>query len=573
MGTDSHRPRDAESAASAVLRYHDRTKHFPYRYASGPGGLDWANQPNPFRRFAGAKLHELPFVAAPHRLGLREIVHAPTQRLTLDAVSLLLEHSVALSAWKSVRGNRWSLRCNPSSGNLHPTETYVILPALAGLSDAAGVYHYRADAHALESRAALADDVWRGLSHPDADGELLVGLSSILWREAWKYGERAFRYCQHDVGHAIAAIAYAARALGWTAHVVADLSDEDVAGLLGVDRREDFAVGEREHPDVVIRIGPHIADVTTRLPDHVISRDAVEGVRRAVWAGVANALSGQHVTWQAIDDVSDATVRLPTDGPHSTDVLDAESSYARAAHRAADPRVLAAAPERDAFALCLQRRSAVDFDGRTDLSAERFFEMLAATLPSRLSPPLDSLDTTANIHLALFVHRVPGLEPGLYLLVRSESARERLRAAFDATFEWAAVPGAPDTLPIVQLATGDARDLARSISCGQDIAADGAFSLGMIANFAAPIAARGAWFYRHLYWECGAVGQVFYLESERAGIAATGIGCFFDDSMHDLLGIHDHSFQSLYHLAVGQRVDDPRISTLPAYVRRALQGD
>ena len=39
---------------------------------------------------------------------------------------------------------------------------------------------------------------------------LLVVLSSIHWREAWKYGERAYRYCQHDAGHAIAATRYAA---------------------------------------------------------------------------------------------------------------------------------------------------------------------------------------------------------------------------------------------------------------------------------------------------------------------------------------------------------------------------
>ncbi|TVR64991.1 MAG: hypothetical protein EA420_04215 [Candidatus Competibacteraceae bacterium] len=32
--------------------------------------------------------------------------------------------SLGLSAWKQHRGSRWALRCNPSSGNLHPTEGY-----------------------------------------------------------------------------------------------------------------------------------------------------------------------------------------------------------------------------------------------------------------------------------------------------------------------------------------------------------------------------------------------------------------------------------------------------------------
>ena len=43
-----------------------------------------------------------------------------------DQVSRLFEDSLALSAWKEHRGHRWSLRVNPSSGNLHPTEGYLL---------------------------------------------------------------------------------------------------------------------------------------------------------------------------------------------------------------------------------------------------------------------------------------------------------------------------------------------------------------------------------------------------------------------------------------------------------------
>ena len=44
------------------MRYHERTKHHFYRFAAGPGGLDWANQPDPFRRYAGAPLTRLPIL-------------------------------------------------------------------------------------------------------------------------------------------------------------------------------------------------------------------------------------------------------------------------------------------------------------------------------------------------------------------------------------------------------------------------------------------------------------------------------------------------------------------------------
>jgi hypothetical protein len=61
------------------------------------------------------------------------------------------------------------------------------------------------------------------------------------------------------------------------------------------------------------------------------------------------------------------------------------------------------------------------------------------------------------------------------------------------------------------------------------------------------------------------LGQVLYLEAEAAGIRGTGIGCFFDDEMHALLGIRDREWQSLYHFTAGGAVDDARLTTLPAY--------
>jgi len=61
------------------------------------------------------------------------------------------------------------------------------------------------------------------------------------------------------------------------------------------------------------------------------------------------------------------------------------------------------------------------------------------------------------------------------------------------------------------------------------------------------------------------VGQVLYLEAEAAGIRSTGIGCYFDDACHAVLGLDSDRFQSLYHFTVGAPVDDTRLTTLPAY--------
>ena len=91
------------------------------------------------------------------------------------------------------------------------------------------------------------------------------------------------------------------------------------------------------------------------------------------------------------------------------------------------------------------------------------------------------------------------------------------------------------------------------------------FSLGMVADFADPIVAHGDWFWRRLFWEAGMVGQVLYLEAEAEEARATGIGCYFDDPVHELLGLEDDEFQSLYHFTIGIHVEDTRLTTLPAY--------
>src|SRR5439155_26513378 len=128
---------------------------------------------------------------------------------------------------------------------------YVLLPVLDAIHNRPGVYHYASKAHGLELRANIDSSVWTELTAAFPEGSFLVGLSSILWREAWKYGERAFRYCQLDVGHALGTMRYAAASLGWSARLLAELGDAAVSAWLGLDQAGFAAVDplERDHPD------------------------------------------------------------------------------------------------------------------------------------------------------------------------------------------------------------------------------------------------------------------------------------------------------------------------------------
>jgi len=97
----------------------------------------------------------------------------------------------------------------------------------------------------------FSNDHWHALIESLSQDILLIGLTSIYWRESWKYGERAFRYCQHDMGHAIAAIVIAAAALGWHATLLPAVTDQELAVLLGVDMQQGI---EAEHPGCLLAV-------------------------------------------------------------------------------------------------------------------------------------------------------------------------------------------------------------------------------------------------------------------------------------------------------------------------------
>jgi SagB-type dehydrogenase family enzyme len=531
-----------------IIAYHDRTKHHPERYANGPGDLDWANQPNPFRNYSGAPVLRLPLAGpddTPSAAALFGAATVTPRPFTLGALSLFLELSLGLSARKEIASSSWYLRINPSSGNLHPTEAYGVLPALEGLPGGAGVYHYAPLQHALEQRACGPHG-----NKSDSAG-FHVGLTSIIWREAWKYGERAFRYCQHDVGHALAALRFAAAALGWRIQLLPEWDDAHLARLLGLDRLVDFANAERETPELLVRVIVNEAATTTWSP---AADPAIE------WFGRANRLSDSHVEWPVIDEAITASERMA-----------ASAKQSESGDLVAWPPPTPPACGHSAGQLIRQRRSAVDFDGVTSISRETFLAILDTTLPRISAPPFDAWPFPPRLHLVLLVHRVTGLDSGLYLWLRAPADADVLRQAFRANLNWEAVTDSANTAPLYRLGRGDVRDFARTLSCHQDIAADGAFSLGMLARFEPVLGEHGAAAYRELFWEAGMIGQALYLAAEAAGVRGTGMGCYFDDVLHRALGLSGHDWQSLYHFTIGGPVEDLRLRTAPPYPH--LPGD
>jgi nitroreductase len=369
---------------------------------------------------------------------------------------------------------------------------------------------------------------------------VLVALAGVHWREAWKYGVRAFRYCQHDCGHALAALAYAAAALGWPVRLLT-WGDDQLAALTGVDRGEDFRGAEPEAPEALVWVGP----------GEPPAAEAVLGMLAdAAWAGRANRLSRAHRDWPEIAHVAAATRRPAPGLPEGVPA----------------PSLPALAPvSGEAVSrLIRRRRSAQAFDGVTGLGADAFYRILDALLPRPGLPPWDLAPGPPRVHPMLLVHRVDGLEPGVYCLVRDPAELGALRATTSAEWRWAPVPGCRGYLPLFLLAPLDARGFAATVSCHQDIAADSAFAVAMLARFD-DVTPERPWRYRERFWEAGMVGQALYLEAEAAGVQGTGIGCYFDDALHEALGLEGTRYQDLYHFTVGGALVDARLGTQAPY--------
>src|SRR6202521_2014917 len=278
----------ADLSTMTWREYHEFTKHSIESLRREPHVLDWANMPDPFRHYEGVPVLDLPAdPPVPEMLAL-DVLRGVSGATPADGgpafLSPLLFYSAAISASKRVpsTGYRYALRVNPSSGNLHPTEFHFLTRGLKEWPD--GLYHYRPSAHTVEQRALGGLEMkLAGSSAP-----IVFVLTSIAWREAWKYHDRAYRYCLHDMGHAWQALALAARAIGCDSFAVGHFPDDEVARFCRLQ--------EDEWPMLIVELRGR--SIPVREPD----------ARETVWyGGHANQLSKERTAYLRIDRIHGAT--------------------------------------------------------------------------------------------------------------------------------------------------------------------------------------------------------------------------------------------------------------------------
>ncbi|CAH0375822.1 unnamed protein product [Pelagomonas calceolata] len=329
--------------------YHIKSSHSVDGYCPMPDAFDWPSMPGP-RVYYDSERYALPLSIA--------VDAAPAASVS----ALLLACCGASGVKQDGNNNRWYVRSNPSSGNLHPVETYVLLNER--------LYHYDAMSHSLEQRAANA-------TAPVAVSRdaVVVLLSAISWREEWKYGLRGPRYTYLDAGHAIGAVLQAARAFGWIGYVADHLADAELAALLGIN-------DSLEAP---------VAAIVLDRRDGVAAAPQPTG--DVTWYGAARPLAPRSWSHSAVDALASAVVK-PTTPPRQPYVDEAGPATSAEAY----------------VRLARRRRTALAFARNTTTSAA-FFETLHAVLDE--ARRFEGVQVSP---LLVFVHGVDGIEPGTYLV-------------------------------------------------------------------------------------------------------------------------------------------------------------
>ena len=201
---------------STVRAYHEATKHFPGRPSASPYGLQWRNQPDLLKRYPA-----------------------------LDPAPPPPEVARLLTLGAGVHPRRGSphFRTFMSAGALHPVELYVAM--------ASGLWHFDPGEGTLrrlraeDPRAALG----AAAAAPEiADAAVVLILTGILWRTAWKYGARGWRHVFWDAGAMLANLLALADEAGLKPRLLTAFVDADVADTLGV-------VPPREAPVALVSAG------------------------------------------------------------------------------------------------------------------------------------------------------------------------------------------------------------------------------------------------------------------------------------------------------------------------------
>jgi putative peptide maturation dehydrogenase len=197
----------------------------------------------------------------------------PETALTRDELSALLYYTFGCHGHKRVGDEIVLLRkTSPSGGSLHPIEVYPLAIDVDGVDP--GLYHYRADRHALglaerlDMDAARERAVWFAAGQTYlASAKVLLILTARFSRSFWKYrsSTRALAVVLMDAAHLSQTLYLVCAELGLGAFVSAAVNAGNIEDSLGLDPLEEGVLAvcgcgkpAREHSPFDLEFEPFV---------------------------------------------------------------------------------------------------------------------------------------------------------------------------------------------------------------------------------------------------------------------------------------------------------------------------
>ncbi len=484
----------AEPSISIAQHYHQRTKYDPQTLTGR--SLDFERQPSPYKDYKLGSQIDL-------KAHLKE--HSPLDESNQwSRLSRLLYCSYGLTGMIPYPGNPIYLRAAPSAGGLYPAEVYLVCREDAFLP--AGLYNYQAATHSLLQ--FWESNVWSALQeaclwHPALEHTpIALVITSVFFRSAWRYEDRAYRRIFLDSGHLLGNIELAASLNDYRSHLIGGFVDRQVNQLLYLDEQQEGAIAVVGLADL-LEVDQNLPQLPTALASPV----------QADYPQLADGelLGYCHQSTQI--EVSEAAYSTVTPPP----VAAGKYNFPFCLKVPVMTTAIDWQPNLEGLeATLLRRRSTRRYTG-ADISLDQLFALLDFTyhpehyVDQGLEGNPDYFDLSL-IETFVAVSGVTGLEEGCYYY-------------------------APQANELRQIRFKNFRQELHYLCLQQDLGRDAAAVVFHTADLQPAIARYGDRAYRYLHMDAGHLGQRLNLAAIHLNLGVSGIGGYFDDQVNEVLGI------------------------------------
>lgn len=552
-----------------ALDYHEATKHSEAGLLTSRHYLDFDNKPIPFKiyletpsislptSFPTPQVNALSCISSITNKGLNDDSKALTSALGtkaitkssnainnipyVDVLSLaeILFFSAGITRKIKYPYGKYYMRAASATGALYPIELYVVCDDISPHLDA-GVYHFSpADFSLTEVRKGKYKKYLETATANNRDvarSAIAIILTSIAWRNAWKYQARSYRHWFWDSGVITANLLATTHAMGLPTHIIMGFLDDDISQLLSLEDQIEApiaiaAIGKGSQENITVSSQQHTGgDRIPHIPVPNIRPLSKRGEinYQEIWAlNQASKLTSIQEIEEWISNAQRHKPLLSAVSHHSQRNRSNNESSLIVTSGDLEENVKASRSLKETI---LWRGSSRKF-ARSNIA---FSALKTILYNSTRGVPLDILKNEEDslIDIYFIANAVDGLTPGAYFYNRDASA---------------ANPNA-SVVRVKEVVTS--RNISGYLCLGQTLFSDASVVFFLMTDLQSVLGSLGNRGYRSSQFEAGVIAGKIYLAAYALGIGASG-STFFDDAVTEFFSPHAANKSTMIAVGVG----------------------